>query len=80
MQIIDSHHIAMRAWERGVGETLACGSGSCAAAAAAVLNGQVKWPVEVQLSGGTLSISTDADGSLLMTGPAAEVFSGIVRV
>ncbi|MDE7032371.1 MAG: diaminopimelate epimerase [Muribaculaceae bacterium] len=80
VQIIDSHHIAMRAWERGVGETLACGSGACAAAAAAVLNGQVKWPVEVQLSGGTLSISADADGSLLMTGPAAEVFSGIVRV
>ena len=78
--IIDSHPIAMRAWERGVGETLACGSGACAAAAAAVLNGQVKWPVEVQLSGGTLSISADADGSLLMTGPAAEVFSGIVRV
>ncbi len=80
VQIIDSHHIAMRAWERGVGETLACGSGACAAAAAAVLNGQVKWPVEVQLSGGTLSISADADGSLLMTGPASEVFSGIVRV
>ncbi len=80
VQIIDSHHIAMRAWERGVGETLACGSGACAAAAAAVLNGQVKWPVEVQFSGGTLSISADADGSLLMTGPASEVFSGIVRV
>lgn len=80
VQIIDSHHIAMRAWERGVGETLACGSGACAAAAASVLNGLAQWPVEVQLSGGILSISTDADGSLLMTGPATEVFTGTVRI
>ena len=75
VKVIDRHHIAMRAWERGVGETLACGSGACAAAAAAVINSLADWPVEVQLPGGQLTID-GSSGRLLMTGPATEVFSG----
>ncbi|MDE6331175.1 MAG: diaminopimelate epimerase [Muribaculaceae bacterium] len=80
VRIIDSHHIAMRAWERGVGETLACGSGACAAAAAAVINRYAEWPVEVQLCGGLLTIDLSNDNTLVMNGPATEVFRGIYTI
>lgn len=79
VKLINRGHIAMRAWERGVGETLACGSGACAAAAAAVINRLVDWPVEVQLPGGRLSID-GSSGRLIMTGPATEVFSGEISI
>ena len=66
----------MRAWERGAGETRACGTGACAAAVAAVMSGRTSWPVTVRLRGGDLLIDMDAAGHIVMTGPAAEVFRG----
>lgn len=69
--------LSMRAWERGAGETMACGTGACAAAAAAVSTGRAKWPLTVRLIGGNLSIDADKEtGHILMTGPAVTVFSG----
>lgn len=77
---IDSpHDITMRVWERGSGETMACGTGACATAAAAVITGRCKSPVRVRLLGGTLEISVSPSGSILMTGPATTVFEGRYR-
>lgn len=72
----------MRVWERGSGETLACGTGACAVAAAAVENGFCPRGEEipVRLRGGTLTVKYDADGTLFMTGDAAEVFRGSVEI
>jgi len=69
--------IRQRTWERGTGETLACGSGACAVAVASVLRGVVDREVDVVLLGGTLRIAWPADGAhVFMTGPAEEVFTG----
>lgn len=69
----------MRVWERGSGETLACGTGACATAVAAVLNGKTGKEVTVQLLGGGLSIRWEGgDAPIYMTGPAATVFDGEV--
>jgi len=69
--------IRQRTWERGVGETLACGSGACAVAVVAMLRGVVNDAVEIELRGGELTISWKGDGApVVMTGPAAEVFTG----
>ncbi len=76
VQVLDAHHIALRVWERGVGETKACGTGACAAAVAALHEGRCTNPVDVSLPGGVLKISADEYGHVLMTGPALEVFSG----
>lgn len=78
VQIIDRGHIRMRVWERGSGETLACGTGATACAAASILMGYTDETVQVDLRGGTLSIRWDREGSghIFMTGPAVEVFSG----
>ncbi|MCM1067269.1 MAG: diaminopimelate epimerase [Muribaculaceae bacterium] len=76
VSVVDSHHIAQRTWERGVGETEACGTGACAAAIVAVDAGRADYPVEVSLTGGKLSIDVNADGHILMTGPAATSFDG----
>jgi diaminopimelate epimerase len=71
-------HIALRVWERGVGETLACGSGACAAVAILRRRGAVDADVRVDLPGGTLDIHWDGPAHpLWMTGPAAFVFEGI---
>jgi diaminopimelate epimerase len=75
-EVVDSEHIRLRVWERGVGETLACGTGACATTVAAVLCGLVNRDVTVELPGGELQISWAQDGRVLMTGPAEEVFSG----
>jgi diaminopimelate epimerase len=77
MQIVDRNRIKLRVYERGAGETLACGSGACAAVAAGIARGLLDSPVEVQTRGGTLSIAWGGDGApVFMTGPAVTVFEG----
>lgn len=77
-KVIDRNNIEMRVWERGTGETLACGTGTCATVTAAILNGYTDNDVTVHLLGGKLKISWNGDenGSVFMTGPAQYVFSG----
>ena len=71
----------MRVWERGAGETWACGTGACAVAVACVLNGYCKQSEEitVKLRGGDLRITYKEDGSVLMKGPATKVFDGTIE-
>ena len=79
VQVIDRHTVKMRVWERGSGETLACGTGACAVTVASILNDKVDGskPVTVQLLGGDLNISWERDENLVyMTGPATTVFDG----
>ena len=74
----DRGHVRMRVWERGAGETLACGTGACAVAVASFLNGRTGRTVDVELRGGTLRITWDEnDGHVYMTGPAATVYDGV---
>lgn len=69
--------LSMRGWERGAGETMASGTGACAAAAAAVATGRAKWPLTVRLIGGNLQIDCDrTTGHIMMTGPAVTVYTG----
>ena len=76
-QIIDKKNIKMRVWERGAGETLACGTGACATAVACNLNGLTDRKVNIELLGGTLNIEWDEkDNHVYMTGPAVTVFDG----
>lgn len=75
MQIIDPHHIALRVHERGAGETLACGSGACAAAACGIISQHLQSPVSVRMPGGTLHIDWAGEGQpLWMRGDAETVF------
>ena len=77
VRVIDRHTAEMRVWERGSGETLACGTGACAVAVACVLNGLTEDEVTVRLLGGALQISWDREkDTVYMTGPAAVVFDG----
>jgi diaminopimelate epimerase len=77
MQVVDRATIRLRVWERGAGETLACGTGACAAVVSAVRRGLVDSPVRVETRGGWLTIAwTGPDGGVLMTGPATTVFEG----
>ena len=76
VQLLDDTHIKMRVWERGCGETFACGSGACAATVAAILNGYTKNNVEVILRHGSLDVEWTENSHLFMTGPAALVFEG----
>ena len=77
MQVLDRSHIRLRVYERGAGETLACGTGACAAVVAGIRLGLLDAAVDVQTHGGVLSISW-AGGStpVLLTGPATTVFQG----
>lgn len=77
VKVIDRTHVEMRVWERGSGETLACGTGSCATVAACVLNGLTDTAVTVKLLGGELLIEWDQETDLIyMTGPASTVYEG----
>ncbi len=76
IQIVSRTEMIMRVWERGSGETQACGTGACAAAVAAVLNGLTERTVLCHLPGGDLTLEWAESGEVYMTGPATEVFSG----
>ena len=81
IKIIDEHTVEMRVWERGTGETLACGTGACATVVACVLNGLTGEEVTVKLLGGDLQIKWDREENLVyMTGPAEIVFEGEVEI
>ena len=81
MQIINSHEIRLRVFERGAGETLACGTGACAATVAGIRLGKLQSPVKVIMRGGELNISWDGDQSaVMMTGPAITVFEGEISI
>jgi diaminopimelate epimerase len=85
LQVVDSHHAKLRVWERGAGETLACGTGACAAAVAGIQRGLLQSPVEIATLGGVLRIEWDgtATGSatpVYLTGPAQTVFSGEITL
>lgn len=81
VRILDRRHLQMRVWERGSGETWACGTGATASAVAAVMMGLAEDMVEVQLKGGRLQIRWDREsGHAFMTGPAVEVFWGEIEV
>lgn len=87
MQIVNTHHIRLRVFERGSGETLACGTGACAAAIAGIRLGLLQSPVKVSMRGGELSITWAGDSHLdktnapvWMTGPAVTVFEGEIEI
>lgn len=80
-QIVDRNTIKMRVWERGAGETLACGTGACATLVAAVLNGLTDNEADLILLGGTLHIRWDREeNKVYMTGPAQFVFDGVISL
>lgn len=79
VQVVDKNHIIMRVWERGSGETLACGTGACASVVAGLLEKRLEEHVTVELLGGSLDIFYDQTTNIVyMTGPAVEVFTGVV--
>ncbi|HKM33629.1 MAG TPA: diaminopimelate epimerase [Lachnospiraceae bacterium] len=81
VKIIDRHTVQMRVWERGTGETLACGTGACATVVACILNGLTEEQVTVRLLGGELEIFWDRKENLVyMTGPATYVFDGEISI
>ena len=79
--MLDRKNVFMRVWERGTGETLACGTGCCATAVACILNGLTDDEITVKLLGGEISIEWDREANLIyMTGPATTVFEGEVEI
>jgi diaminopimelate epimerase len=80
VEILNRWEIKMRVWERGAGETLACGTGACASVVAAHIKGLVDKHVTVHLRGGDLEIEWAPDGNIYMTGPAAYVFTGTINI
>ncbi len=81
MQVLDRHGIALRVWERGAGETLACGTGACAAVVAGIWRKLLDSPVRVETRGGTLTVAwAGGDNAVFMKGPAATVFEGTVQL
>ena len=79
--MIDRQNVKMRVWERGSGETWACGTGACAVAVACILNGYTDREVTVHLRGGDLHIFWDEDSQdVYMTGPATTVFDGEIEI
>jgi diaminopimelate epimerase len=81
LQVIDRHRAQLRVWERGAGETQACGTGACAAAVAAIAQGWMDSPLTLDLTGGRLLIEWAGEGHpVIMTGPAVRVYEGQVRL
>lgn len=81
MQVIDRRHIKLRVFERGAGETLACGTGACAAVVAGIRRGLLDSPVRVSARGGELSIAWAGEGSpVYLSGPAVTVFEGEINI
>ncbi|GAB4387438.1 MAG: diaminopimelate epimerase [Thermodesulfovibrionales bacterium] len=80
VEVLNRGEIRMRVWERGAGETLACGTGASAAAVASALKGLTENRVAVHLEGGDLLIEWAPDGRVFMTGPAEEVFEGEIKI
>ena len=80
VQVISRTEVRQRTWERGAGETLACGTGSSAVTAACVLNGLTEKSILNHLTGGDLEMEWGADGNIYMTGPAVEVYSGEIAI
>ena len=81
MQCLSDSEIRLRVYERGVGETLACGSGACAAVVSGILRGQLKQTVTVHLPGGKLSVAWQGEGQpVMLTGPTAVVFEGTIKI
>lgn len=81
VRVIDRKTLEMRVWERGTGETLACGTGACATAVAAILNGYAEDEITVKLLGGDLKIKWDKEeNTVYMTGPAEVSFEGVIEV
>ena len=79
IRVVNASTIKMRVWERGSGETLACGTGACASVAACYLNGRTGTQVMVHLRGGDLAVELGEDGCIYMTGPATTVFEGEIN-
>jgi diaminopimelate epimerase len=81
MQVLDRHALRLRVWERGAGETLACGTGACAAAVAGIARGLLDSPVRVEARGGALTIAwAGGDNPVCMKGPAQAVFEGSIEL
>ncbi len=81
LQVDSMHSAQLRVWERGVGETQACGSGACAAAVVAIKQGWMQSPVDIELPGGRLTIEWQGEGqAVYMTGPATRVYEGHIRL
>ncbi len=81
LQVLDRRLAKLRVWERGAGETQACGTGACAAAVAAISQGWMDSPLQIELPGGKLSIEWAGSGQpVMMTGPAVRVYEGHVRL
>ena len=78
MQVVDRGHIKLRVFERGVGETMACGTGACAAVVAGILNNWLDHKVKVTLPGGVLNIEWSGEGNVMMTGPVTTVYQGVL--
>lgn len=81
VKVLDRNTVEMRVWERGSGETLACGTGACAVAVSSILNGFTDRELTVKLLGGDLKIKWDKEsGHVFMTGPATVVFDGEIKL
>jgi len=78
VQVLDRGHVLQRTWERGSAETLACGTGACAVCVAGIVTGRTDSPLRIRLRGGELLLEWDGEGPVHKTGPAVEIFTGVL--